>query len=59
MPLDVMRDLQREGIFGELGESFYSTTGVATPLENAKKIGKNIADDLIAEGVDGVILTST
>lgn len=59
VPLDVMRDLEKDGIIGELCENFYTTTGVATTLENSKKIGKEIAEHLKAEGVDGVILTST
>jgi len=59
VPLDVMRDLEKEGAFGELNENFYATTGVATPLENARRIGQGIVEELKAAGVDGVILTST
>ena len=59
VPLDVMHDLEKEGIVGKLCESFYSTTGVATTLEDSKRIGQGIAEQLKAEGVDGVILTST
>ena len=59
VPLDVMRDLEKEGIFGRLCERFYSTTGVATTLENAKKIGRGITEHLKNGGVDGAILTST
>jgi len=59
VPLDVMRDLEKEGAFKELNDDFYATTGVATPLENSRRIGQEIAKKLKAEGVDGVILTST
>ena len=59
VPLDVMRDFEKGGIFGKLYEIFYSTTGVATALENARRIGRGMAERLKAEGVDGVILTST
>ena len=59
VPLDVMRDLEKEKAFGKLNENFYATTGVATPLENARRIGQGIAEELKAEGVDGIILTST
>jgi len=59
VPMDVMRDLEKEKAFGKLNENFYATTGVATPLENARRIGQGIAEELKAEGVDGVILTST
>jgi len=59
IPLDVMRDLEREKKVGKFCESFFSTTGVATTLVNSKKIGGDIAEKLKAERVDGVILTST
>jgi len=59
VPLDVMRDLEKEGIIGNLYGSFYATAGVAVPVENAKRIGQGIAEQLKAGGVDGVILTST
>ncbi len=59
VPLDVMCDLEREKIIGKLYEYFYTTTGVATPVETARKMGQAIAADLEKEGVDGVILTST
>ena len=59
VPLDVMRDLEKEAVIGKVCESFYSTTGVATTLENSRKIGQGMAEQLKSEGVDGVILTST
>jgi betaine reductase len=59
VPLDVMRELEKEGVIGKLNESFYSTTGVATTMENSRRIGKEIAERLKADGVDAVILTST
>ena len=59
VPLDVMRDLEKEGLLGQIDENFYSTTGVGTTLENSRKIGRGIAERLKAERVDGAILTST
>ena len=59
VPLDVMRDLEKEGVIGKLCEAFYATTGVGTVLESARKIGRNMAEHLKAEDVEGVILTST
>jgi glycine reductase complex component B subunit gamma len=59
VPLDVMRDLEREKAFGKLHDSYYVTTGVATTVENAKRMGRAIASELKEAGVDGVILTST
>jgi len=59
VPLDVMRDLEKEAVVARLCERFYSTTGVSTTLENSRKMGQGIAEQLKSEGVDGVILTST
>lgn len=59
VPLDVMRDLEKEGVIGKLHEKIYATAGVATTLDHATKIGQGIAQQLREEGVDGVILTST
>ncbi len=59
VPVDVLRDLEREGIIGKLHEKFYSTTGVANIVEVMRKLGQRIAEELKAEGVSGVILTST
>jgi betaine reductase len=59
VPLDSMRDLEKEGVIGKLNEDFYSTTGVDTSLESCIKIGRGMAEQLKAEGVDGAILTST
>jgi glycine reductase len=59
VPLDVMRDLERERAFGRLYDFYYATTGVATTVEIARKMGRAIAAELKDSGVDGVILTST
>jgi glycine reductase complex component B subunit gamma len=58
IPLDVMRELEHEGKL-RLYESFITTAGVAASLSNSQKVGKEIADQLKAEGVGAVILTST
>lgn len=59
VPVDVMRDLEKEGVIGKLNDTFYTTAGVATPPKSAKGMGQAIAERLKAEGVTGVILTST
>jgi glycine reductase len=59
VPVDVMRDLEREGAIGKLHEEFYSTTGVANIVETMRRVGQKIAGELKAKGVSGVILTST
>ena len=59
VPLDVMRGLEKAGVFGKLHDKVYVTAGVGTSLDNSKRIGQGIAEELKAEGVDGVVLTST
>ena len=58
IPVDAMRKIEGEKRIGKLHERFYSTTGVATRLEMARKIGRAIAAELKSEGVSGAILTS-
>jgi betaine reductase len=59
VPVDVARDLERDGAIGKLHETVYSTVGVATTLAQSARMGREIADELRAAGVDAVILTST
>jgi glycine reductase len=59
VPLDVARELEREGAFARLYDWFLSTTGLANPLHNSRRIGQEMAQLLKSSGVDAVILTST
>jgi betaine reductase len=59
VPVDVMQTLEREKKIGKLYHNFFSTTGVGTTVENARRIGHAIASELRTEGISGVILTST
>ncbi|OGP99350.1 MAG: beta-aspartate methyltransferase [Deltaproteobacteria bacterium RBG_19FT_COMBO_46_12] len=59
VPLDVLRHIEREGIFKEIFPIYFVTTGVATTLENGRRIGNEIALDLKTGGVSGAILTAT
>jgi len=59
VPLDVMRELARDGAIGELHEEFFSTSGLANPLSNTRRMGKEMAQKAIQHGIDAIILTST
>jgi glycine reductase len=59
VPVDVMRDLEEERRIGKLHERFYATAGAVCVIENVKKMGQAMAKELKADGVSGVILTST
>jgi glycine reductase len=59
VPLDVMRQLAREGVIAKVHEYIHTTGGAHAAVENATRIGEGIAGRLKSAGVDGVILTST
>lgn len=59
LPVDIMRDLEKEGKIGKLHRYYYSTVGNGTSVANSKKYAEEIAKELVADGVDAVILTST
>ena len=59
VPLDVMRDLEKEGAIGELHDEFFSTSGLANPLSNTRRMGREMADKAKRLGIDAIILTST
>lgn len=59
IPLDVLRDLEREGVIGELCNYFVSTTGTGTSVGNAKGFGEEFSKKLVSDGVGAVLLVST
>ena len=59
VPLDAMRELEREGVIGKLHDEFISTSGLANPLSNTRRMGREMAERIKQLGVDAVILTST
>ena len=59
LPVDVLRDMEKEGIIGELHHLFYTTTGNGTVVASAKAFADEFSKKLVADGVDAVILTST
>jgi len=58
LPIDAMRELEREMKF-RLHEWYYATVGNGTSVDNARKFAKEISVDLVRDGVQAVILTST
>lgn len=59
VPLDVLRELEKENVIGELANYFVTTTGTGTSVGNSKGFGEDFAKKLVADGVEAVILTST
>ena len=59
VPVDALRDMERSGCIGKLYDEFFSTTGNANPLENSRRLGREMAQRLKSAQVNAVILTST
>lgn len=59
LPVDVMREFEREGRIGKLHDYFYTTVGNGTAVASAKAFAAEYAKKLLAAGVDAVIMTST
>jgi betaine reductase len=59
LPVDILRELEKEGVIGELHRYFYTTVGNGTSVANAKKFASTFVKELVNEGVQAVILTST
>ena len=59
LPVDVMREFEREGVIGKLHNKFYTTVGNGTAVLSSKAFAEEYAQKLIADGVDAVIMTST
>ena len=58
-PYNILKKLEAEGEIGEVYPYLLTTTGNSTSVADATKFGQEMAEDLIAAGVQGVILTST
>lgn len=59
MPVDVMKEMLKEGVYGSLHPYFYSTVGTGTTQAEASRMGKEMIEKLKEDNVDGVIMVST
>ena len=59
VPLDAMREMEKNGVIGKLHDEFISTCGRSNPLSNTRRLGREIVEKVKKDGVDAVILTST
>ncbi|MSQ41085.1 MAG: glycine/betaine/sarcosine/D-proline family reductase selenoprotein B [Dehalococcoidia bacterium] len=59
VPVDVLREIEQAGTIGKLHDQFLSTSGLANPLANSRRLGREMAEQLKKDGVDAVIPTST
>ena len=59
LPVDILRELEKEGAIGGLHQYYYATVGNGTSVANAKAYAAKIAGELKNDGIQAVILTST
>ena len=59
LPVDVLRDMEKEGKIGKLYDTFFTTVGNGTAVASSKAFAKEYTKQLLADKVDAVILTST
>lgn len=59
LPVDILREFEKEGKIGKLHDYYYSTVGNGTSVANAKKFAAEYAQKLRNAGVHAVIMTST
>lgn len=58
-PIDALRKLEQEGVYGSLHPYFYTTVGTGTTEAEAQRMAKEIIPYLQGDHVDGVIMVST
>jgi len=59
LPIDVLTDMEEKTQIGKLFSFFYSTCGCGMYIGEARRIGREIAESLKRDGVQGVILVAT
>jgi len=59
VPLDVCRELATEGRFGKLYPDFYMMSGCSGAIPVMQRMGRDMAANMKAEGVDAALLVST
>lgn len=58
-PVDALKELLKEGVYGSLHPYFYTTVGTGTTESEAARMAKEIIPFLKEDNVDGCILVST
>lgn len=59
VPLDVCRDMEKEGVVHKLYDHFYATPGARGLISVMHRLGKEMFDDMKEHGVNAVLLVST
>ena len=59
LPLFAVKDMERRGRLGSVAGYFWSTTGNGASVGQNQSIGRELAAELLHDGVDCVLLTAT
>jgi len=59
LPIDVVREFEREGVIGELHDEYFMTVGSGMSTDDARRFAHEMADELRDAEVDAVIFTAT
>ncbi len=59
VPVDALRKLEAEGVIGKLLDCYYVTVGNAGNLQVMRRMAREIAEELRAQGVDAVVVPAT
>ena len=59
LPIDVLRELEHEGAIGRLLEEYWVFVGSGASTTNARRFATEMARDIVANSVEGVIFTAT
>jgi glycine reductase len=59
LPVDVIKEMVADGTIGSLHDNWYATVGNGTSVASSKEFAKEIAEELLRDDVNCVILTST
>ena len=59
LPLNFLRDLEEEGVIGQVFEWIYALPGVSTPVAMSRALGQSIAQELRDGQVNGCLLVAT
>ena len=59
VPLDAMRELEKNHRIKKLHDDYFVTTGTGAMPSKMAELGAGIADELVAAGINAVLLTAT
>jgi glycine reductase len=59
LPVDVLRELEREGAIGRLLDDYWVFVGSGASTTSARRFAEEMARDLTAASVEGVVFTAT